>query len=718
MTPFCTRLALLAAGLLAAFLPLDAQAQEPRESSIGRARVAVALRDSLLRLNPDMVGGLGEAGIPTTEASTLASFLANPFDPGVTAAPSLNQLDVALAKVNGALLTQREDELEGGQNAGLLAGASPGVGKLGTGLLGGLGLPSQAQLLVGLTDFMVERARDDVAFGFVLTLRNNVRDDLWLRVGLPRSYQLMQRMDDGTYSTFMPVLRAAFVEDLNTLPARAYALADSLGATGEAGTGLYLRGLAIAYQRGLEIRQGTPPPAALANLAGVTQAQMPDPTTRRALVVVGLVAREYTAGGGERMAREIAGDDRGWLRRYLAAFLARDLVETEVATGTDRTNLLAFMSQREADVVTLVNQLEATREVLQDVQRAAQAAAADLREAADEAKKVSDQAENAVDRALASAGAVLQVMSTGQRFLYWGQGNEPASVRVFREFVGDANTLHQAFMKRDYASLVTWAVQRPELRLCLADARAQAVIQTELQRNAEAQIKAARTDGGTGALTSVEQAHRDNLVRERLAERTNAPNRCGVRTQYLSFAASLASARSAEEVTVALRQASAPVGSYRAKRNQYVPVNDDDNHSRRGPLSATLGGYLGVTGGWEQGARHFGAALPVGAEVSYGLPLGAVSFFVPLIDVGTLASTRWAEDEEAEDDVDEADPTFRQVLAPGAFVVLNWSRSIPFSVGFGWQAVPELRERDGERVSVGRWSFFAGADVTVLNFRF
>lgn len=712
--------------------PLAAQDEEqgPRETALSRARVAVALRDSLLRLKPDdFEEGLGEAGVEEAGRDALARFLRDPFATEVETPPTLHQLDVALAQVNARLRTQRSPEER--QKAGGVAGASSGVGRLGGGVLGGLGLPSEAQLLVGLTDFMVERAKDDVAFGFVLTLRNNVREDTWIRVGLPRSYLLMQRMDDRTYSTFLPVLRSAFVEDLNTLPARAFVVADSLMPGRD--TSIYLRGLAIAYQRGLEIRQGSPPAVALANLAGLTSTQMPDRTTRRALHVLGLVAREYAAGGGEAFVREISRDDRGWMRRYLVGFLARDLLALDPAGGDMSDRVLGFMAQRESDVLLLINQFEAMRGMLQDVQRTAQAAAADVTQALREGEAAGAEARNDLDRALAAAGAVLQVLNTGQRFLYWGPGDAPPSVGVFREFVGDANTLHQAFIKHDYASLVTWALRRPELSLCAAEVRSLVQIRADAWTEAERQVRVERRLAAGAPLTRGDSARvRARAERGATAAQAAPGQRCGLRAQYLSFAASLASARSADDVTVALREASAPVGSYRAKRNQYTPTGAGDRASRRGPWSASLGGYLGATTGLEEGAYHFGAALPVGMEVSYGMPLGAVSLFIPVLDLGTLASARLGDDDDEprgeagaqqepdqeDTDLDETGPTFRQVLAPGAFVVWNLSRSLPVSVGAGWQVVPELRERGGDRVTVSRWSVFVAADVTLFNFRF
>jgi len=676
--------------------PSTVAAQKHRESAIARARVAAVLRDSLLKIDGNVANGLRTAQV--TDSDDLGEFLIDPFDSGVENVPTLNQLDGALAQVN-LVLKNKNKVTTPGQQGATASDISPGVGMIGNGLLGSLGLPSEAQLITGLTDFMVTRAKDEVAFSFVLNLRNQVRDDRWIRIGLPSSYRLMQRVDLETYQSFLPVLRSAFVEDMNMLPARANVLADSLGVNGN-----YLRGVTIAYQRGLEIRRGSPPAVALANLANLDSGQMPDSISRRALQLIGLVAREYSAGGGEIFAQEVVRADRGWLRRYLVGFLARDaIVADHIEDDFVQANMLDFLSSREADVVLVVNQLDAMRELLRDVRQNLQTIARD-----------SSQSNDASDRTLAMAGAVLQVMNTGQRFLYWGNGTEPKEVRDFREFIADATTLHQAFIKHDYASLVTWAVQRPELKLCQQDAEAFIRERDRLR----GEVVAGRPEANQAEVDAmVRQRLPANLLREAAAGRVECVNR----TRFLSFAATLASARSSREVSVALREASAPVGSFRAKRNQFNPSDETSDRRRWHPTSASIVGYLGVTGGLEEEgrfpgrstrAKHFGAALPIGVEVSQGFPGGALSLFAPVIDVGTLASAQLGGD-----DAESSSPTLRQIIAPGLFLVWNISRTVPFSVGAGAQLVPELRERDGERVDVVRASVFVGVDVTIFNFR-
>lgn len=607
------------------------------ESALARARRAAELRDSAQRVHPNLAQEV---------QGTVLQFLNDPYH---TAPPSLAELDQAIAPINNKLRAARIA-------AGGSGGASPDQASAGAGtaaaLAGGAaGLMDPMMLAVGVTDFVVERAKDEVAFGFVLTLRDRVRTDALISVALPRSHALMLRMDTESFQSFMPLLRSAMVEDLNELPTRHDAIASALRLT--PAQRIYLQGVAIAYTRGLEIRRGTAPAVALSNLMDLTSTEMTDPGTRRALRMVGLLAREYAAGGGEPVIQLLTERDRGWVRRYFVAFLAHDLLTLEglqtgssILAGSPAYNLMDHLASREADAVALLNQLHTTRDALERLR----------------AEGEGNAETSTADRITTAAGAVLEVLRTAPRFAYLPGANDAPQVRAFETFVADATLLHQALTRRDFGSVVTWLVQNPNLGLC--------------------------------------------------AERNQ--RECDARLKYLSFAASMAAARNAEEVTTALRTASSPVGSYRAKRSQ------------RGewfmPRTASLVGYLG--GGWyaadtgtdEEGDSHAGVALPLGPEVSFGMPWGALSLFVPLVDLGPIANERLGLVDDGTDDELEAEDIF----APGLAVVFNLSRSFPVSVGLGIQSARAIRTgTDGpEEFNVARSIFFIGVDATLFHFRF
>jgi hypothetical protein len=166
------------------------------------------------------------------------------------------------------------------------------------------------------------------------------------------------------------------------------------------------------------------------------------------------------------------------------------------------------------------------------------------------------------------------------------------------------------------------------------------------------------------------------------------------------FIADVASAKTATDTETALQTYALPAGSYTQKQRE--------------AFSVTLNGYFGITTGAEtllgglQGtgtARtrwHLGFAAPVGLDFNWGQNLpesvdtsgaeknggffqtGAWSLFVPVVDVGAVASWRLGSGGGQVSSV-----TWSNIVAPGLYVV--WAKKgSPFSIMFGAQYGPEL----------------------------
>lgn len=621
------------------------------ESAFQRARRASEVRDTLMRVT--------SAGrdIPSSVPQNVIRFLSDPYTG--RGAPTLQELDSAQVLLNRAVPRSRQNE-EGGGGGGTAVAAQ--AASLLTG--GGTALPV---LAAGATDFFVQRAKDEVAFAFLINLRNGVRDDKLIELAFPRSHGLMQRIDAETFQTLTPSLRSAFLSDLDELPSRADALIthlpglrDETAAARRAEIRRYLEGIAIVYERGREIRQGVPPAVALANLVAVDAKKMSDDNTRRALRLVGLVAREYGAAGGEPMIRELTNRDRGWLRRYFVALLARDLIRIDVdsdsfpGSAAEQANakteavdsVLNLLREREPDVLLLLNQIHALRGEI-----------AALRS---DAGQLADQLRANPEQLVTVAGAVLSVLRTAPRLAHLPTVNPDKVVLQFDSLMSEAAHLHQAVVQRDYATIVNWVAQNPRFRLC----------------------------------------------------RDSEDGECRTRNRYLSLASALATANSAAEVTTALQAASSPVGSYRVKRSA--------TGSWLNPRSVSVIGYLGAgryeTAGSDTipGAVDGGLALPVGPELSFGAWWGAVSVFVPVLDLGPIANQAigWNDsDTDAEIDTQE-------LFAPGVGLVFNLTRGhAPLSLGAAvTSAYLDNGDQPGRRVR--RTVVFFGVDATLFTFRF
>lgn len=620
-------------------VPGAAQPQEQtlRESALLRARTAAALRDSILRYNPN--GGGGALTIP----EPIENFLRDPYNQNPV---SLDSLDRCLAGVNFRLARQRTNENDGVSVRGIGPQEVAAIAGTSADLAGGSSGLSTLNLAVGLTDFLIERGKDEAVLSFMLTMKRNVSTDALITTALPRSHAIIMRLETENFQSLMPVLRTAFVEDLNELPTRGGRIATALNLSSAERS--YLEGIGIVYSRGMEMRRGAPPAVALSNLVEVSRSDLSDTLALRSLHVIGLLAREYAAGGGEEVIRELTGPAGGWLRRYFVAFVARDVVNLDQIQGVDATNFLRLLSQRESDALLLLNQLHSVRDAL-----------------ASTTAEGGNPGGTGQANGWTAAVAVLEVLRTAPRFLY-APGEDQGSFQKLDSILTDASHLHHAFVRQDYGAIITWLLENPHVTMC-------------------------------GTISN---------------------STCNVRLRYLSLAASLAAATSSDEVAQALRTASAPVGSYRAKRAQHGEWLR--------PLTIAATGYLGAaayhqnasdgTEAPQSAGGYVGVGLPFGLELSAGAPWGALSVYFPLLDLGSLANSALG---LASDTADSADFQPQNVVAPGVAVVFNLTRNFPVSFGLGVQSVRQVHTTAAGTTARrnARTMIFLGVDATLFQFK-
>lgn len=586
----------------------DSTAIRAADSALRRAQMAATIQDALTRARAaamdNQVRDFLRDSIVTKE---VLPFLEAPF--------SIRAADVPTAAELRHAETLAEVVLKQGGNR-----FYPQVGSGGATAVPqiNLGFPSEAALVSGLTNFLVERAKDEAVYAFVINLGKHAQSPL-IKVGLPRSFSLISQVDTRTFQSFMPLLRTAFAEDLAELPRTVVtpAFADSMG-WDEIPLSLQLT--ALGYDRGLALYRGGTPAVVLASLAEVEPDQVDDAELRLALRLAGLLAREYAASGGTDLIKGLLPGAYTLPRTYFTVFLVHDAADLGGVSDADRRQLMTHVETRLPDLMLFINQLHAL---------------------ATEAGATGGDGEVQPAFAGRALGA-LQLLETATRLVPMN-GDD---AEVIRTALQDVRRIHEALAQRDFTALVTWLVNAPQIAI-----------------NAE-QMK------------------------------------------YVSFAAALASAETAEDVSTVLTTASSPVGSYRTKRSERV--------------TASLTGYLGGRYGWENidrvddDVRAYGVALPVGPEVSMRTVIGAVSLFAPLIDLGNLAT--FTNDSQVSD---APEVGFEQLLSPGLFVVLNFGRSWPISAGFGVQSLRAYRNSDlQEKLNGVRTSFFLGVDATIFQTAF
>jgi hypothetical protein len=184
--------------------------------------------------------------------------------------------------------------------------------------------------------------------------------------------------------------------------------------------------------------------------------------------------------------------------------------------------------------------------------------------------------------------------------------------------------------------------------------------------------------------------------------------------KYATLMASLTEAKSAADVTNALDAAILPVGSSSIKYYTAFSIS----------LNSYIGGglyhsnYQAFRSGAKLDFNSIGAALPIGLDFSVSTRwhyLGAVSIFTSMLDLGAVASYRLSNPSNSGTQTLPAF-TFQNLLAPGAFIVLNRILNTPLAIGIGGQRAPQLSAITGsatEFTTDPKWRFGAFISVDI-----
>jgi hypothetical protein len=195
--------------------------------------------------------------------------------------------------------------------------------------------------------------------------------------------------------------------------------------------------------------------------------------------------------------------------------------------------------------------------------------------------------------------------------------------------------------------------------------------------------------------------------------------------KYGNFMASVIKADSPEDVQNAIEAAALPAGSSSIKKNSAFNVS----------LNAYIGGYFGrsvnTTDEIDGNNSKVGVTAPIGIAVSLGLghykkngpPIGALSLFASIIDVGAIAGYRLNDDSTALDQK----VTLNDIFTPGGYLVYGIGLPfkglsyVPLSIGYGWQYGSKLYHKKDGKLSISdksRWrsNWFVTVDIPLANF--
>ncbi|MEP7318166.1 MAG: hypothetical protein ABI921_05485 [Panacibacter sp.] len=192
--------------------------------------------------------------------------------------------------------------------------------------------------------------------------------------------------------------------------------------------------------------------------------------------------------------------------------------------------------------------------------------------------------------------------------------------------------------------------------------------------------------------------------------------------RYGTFMAALVQAKSSDDVEKTIETFALPTGSSRIKRET------DFNVSLNAYVGPYIGGeYLPLL---KEKRTSFSAGLtaPVGIAFSWGnkkkeavrngKTVGgkSISIFIPIVDIGSIASFRFADDSSSVASVVE----LRNIVSPGLYLYYGLGKC-PVSIGVGAQMGPQLRSITAKDINVDknfyvRFGVSIAVDIPVLNF--
>ena len=180
----------------------------------------------------------------------------------------------------------------------------------------------------------------------------------------------------------------------------------------------------------------------------------------------------------------------------------------------------------------------------------------------------------------------------------------------------------------------------------------------------------------------------------------------------LSLAADVATAQSSADLSGALQHLADPVGGWKRKHEYGFGVG--------------IQGMVGVMGSWElpraddfKDGVALAPTLSLGPEMYWSWDSIRLGVYAPVVDVGTVASVRLSDEDDAADlvDVETApDAELVQLFAPGGHIYLSAGKS-PVVLGAGFNYIPSLRkEQAGAGVSAAfRFGIYVAVDLSLLS---
>jgi len=177
--------------------------------------------------------------------------------------------------------------------------------------------------------------------------------------------------------------------------------------------------------------------------------------------------------------------------------------------------------------------------------------------------------------------------------------------------------------------------------------------------------------------------------------------------KYGTFIATAAKAKTAQEVSDAISAFALPPGGSAIKK-----------YSK---FSIALNAYVGLSAGQEVlqnvGSKtYYAVTTPIGVTFNWGFNnAGAIGIMASVLDIGALTAFRFQDNTVNE----LPDLRFENVLAPGGYLIYNVPK-YPISIGVGAQLGPNLRTVKNSSLGITqtsgwRWGAFLAVDLPMVS---
>lgn len=536
----------------------------------------------------------------------------------------------------------------------------------------GLGLPGSTFLL-GLTDFLVERTKQELNIAFFVELRKALNQSEEMHFLFPKTKEVLLKIDDNIYQfkAFWELLRESFLMDLDNL---VYNLDEYVQFSKRIKNPLARHLMSDFFKVTELIYDKTTPANVITYLAEDAYLHILDSTEDKTghlkalqdhLKVLGVVSKsiEQKEGSGY------------WVDPQRIVDMLRDPVTTAFYLGflyEEGKSLTIGEKTLAGHLAVLVNNTDKTRQLLNTFKLFLNEASK-LERLADQIRTQNNSSRRSRNNTPKTAA---EIEAEHQNYFNFTQGicelfayanafkielAGPSAldtvVTKYLSIAGDLNTVTLEIKRQQYTSALVHSI----------------------------------------------------FIIEKLLPQDSFKCQRQVLLKYGTFIATAVGAQTPQEVSNVIAAFALPAGSSAMKK-----------YSK---FSIALNAFVGVSGGQETlnnglGTNpYYAIATPIGVSFNMGFNnYGSVGVLASLIDIGALTALRFQDNSAG----DLPDLKIENVFAPGAYLVYAVPK-YPIALGIGAQLGPNLRSVTDNNLNVvqasgWRWGAFLAVDIPIVSF--